>query len=295
MALRIGFIGTGTMGDPMVRNLLGAGYAVTAYNRSIEKLAAVQEAGADTAATPRQAAEHADCVLLMLTGPEAVDSVLFGPDGVLEAQVEGLTVVNMSTVSPQYTRSLDNRLKERGAALLDAPVSGSRKPAETGELVILAGGPADLVEALRPVFLAMGKKVVHCGETGMGSAMKMTANMLLSVSLAGFSEALCHGRQCGLDTDLILDTLLSGPMNCQLFALKETMFRSGTFTPPQFTIANIVKDMRFILQTADSAGAPALMSSTAFQLYRAALAHGQGDEDFAAVIAAMETMCEKPS
>ncbi len=295
MTLQIGFIGSGTMGEPMAANLLKAGFAVRMYNRSPEKLAALKAAGASTAATPGELAAQSDYLLLMLTGPEAVDSVLFGPGGVVEAKNDGLTVVNMGTVSPEYTRTLDKRLQEKGLKLLDAPVSGSRKPAETGDLVILAGGPADQVEALRPVFMAMGKKVVHCGEIGMGSAMKMTANMLLSVLLAGFTEALCHGRQCGLDTDVILDTLLSGPMSCQLFALKENMFRSGSYSPAQFTLKNIVKDLRFILQTADSAGAPAYMTSTAFQLYRTALAGGQGDDDFAAVIEAMEAMCDKTS
>lgn len=294
MPMRIGFIGTGIMGEPMARNVLRAGFEVVAYNRSPEKLAALREAGATSASTPAAAAERADCVTLMLTGPEALDAVLFGPSGVLEGAPSGVSVVNMSTVPPAYARSLDERLNEQGLVLVDAPVSGSRKPAETGELVVLAGGPADRVEVLQPVFLAMGKKVVHCGAAGMGSAMKMTANLLLGVMAAGFSEALCYGRQCGLDTDVILNTLLSGPMSCQLYALKEPLYRSGEFSP-QFTLKNIVKDLRFILQTADNEGAPALMGNTAFQLFRTALGKGVGDADFAAVITAIESLCDTTS
>ncbi len=294
MAMRIAFTGTGLMGEPMARNLLRAGFEVVAYNRSQEKLAGLQAAGAVASASPAAAVEQADCAILMLTGPEALDAVLFGPSGIVEGAAAGTTVVNMSTVPPEYARSLDARLSQHGLVLVDAPVSGSRKPAETGDLVVLASGPADRVDALESVFLAMGKQVVRCGDTGMGSAMKMTANLLLGIMAAGFSEALCYGRQCGLDTDVILNTLLAGPMSCQLYALKEPMYRSGEFSP-QFTLKNIVKDLRFILQTADSQGAPALLGNTAFQLFRAALGKGEGENDFAAVIKAMESLCDTTS
>ncbi len=193
----IGFMGLGIMGVPMAANLLKAGYPLTVYNRSPAKAEPLVRQGAILAPTPRGLAESAEVVIAMVTGPEALNDLLWGPGGAGEALTTGKTFINMSSVSPSFTRQLAPALAASGAVLIDAPVSGTKKPAEEGALTILAGGPEDQVRELEPIFLALGKKVIYCGPAGQGSMMKMFINLLLALMMEGFAEALNFGRLGG--------------------------------------------------------------------------------------------------
>ena len=168
MKPKIGFMGLGIMGTPMAANLLKAGYPVMVYNRSPEKAAPLVKQGAGLASHPKALARAADVVIAMVTGPEALQDLLWGPDGAGGAFNHSKVFINMSSVSPGYTRELARELESTGVTFIDAPVSGTKKPAEDGTLIILAGGPRDKVEELEPVLLAMGKKVVYCGAAGPG-------------------------------------------------------------------------------------------------------------------------------
>lgn len=294
MFLKVGFVGMGIMGKPMSKNVLKAGYDVTVYNRTVAKTGPLAEAGAKVASSPKEAAEGADIIILMLAGPEAIDAVMDGPEGVLAGMDEGQTLVNMSTVTPAYSRQLDEELKTRSIVSIDAPVSGSRKPAEEGALVILAGGPRQKVKELEPLLLAMGKKVVYCGEAGQGSSMKLAANLLLGIMMAGLSEAINFGEKCGLPVEAMLETMLSGPMGCTLFEFKKEMLINDTFDA-QFPLKHMMKDVRFALQTADENGAPTPVGHTVFQLYRQSIGHGLSNMDFAAVKKVFERMSDSVS
>ncbi len=283
MTTPIGFIGQGIMGSPMALNLLKAGFPVTVYNRDKDKTAPAAEAGAQVIDTPAAVANRCDVVILMLTGPEAIDAVLEGTDGALAALEPGKTVVNMSSVEPSYTRELNERLAAKGIIFIDAPVSGSKKPAEDGGLVILAGGDKKAVNALEPVFLAMGKKVVYCGEAGQGSAMKMTVNLLLAIMMTGFGEVLAMGRASGLAEEAMLDAFLSGSVACPLFNGKAGMVRSGDY-PPQFPLKHMHKDLNFILNTAKDAGSEIPLGRAVLDLYGQAIEQDLGEADFAAVV-----------
>lgn len=289
MSMNIAFIGLGIMGRAMAANLLKAGHHVTVYNRTKERTGALAEAGANVAETAKAAASGADAVVLMLTGPEATDAVLEGPDGALEGLGAGVPVVNMSTVSPEYARAAAERLAKCSVTYVDAPVSGSKVPAEQGTLIILAGGPRDVVDGLEPAFLAMGQKVIYCGDAGTGSDMKMVVNLLLGVMMEGFCEALNLGRRLGLTTQAVFDTILSGPLGCGLFNLKTKMLETDDY-PTQFPFKHMTKDMRFVLQTADQAGAPAPLATALFQVMRQGVGKGLGDLDFAAVMRVLEEM-----
>lgn len=291
MTMKVGFIGLGIMGQPMAKNVAGKGYALAVFNRTAEKALPLKEAGALQAANPREAAKGADAVILMLTGPEAVDQVLEGPQGVLAGLAPGTTLVNMSTVPPSYSRRLSEKLKSRSIAALDAPVYGSKKPAEEGTLVILAGGPQARVKDLEPLLLTMGKKVVYCGEAGQGSSMKMVVNLLLSIMATGLAEAVNLGQKCGLSTETVLETVLSGPTQCPLFEFKKPMLMSDSYGA-QFALKNMTKDLRFILQTADETGAAAPAGHVVFQLYRAAMGRGLSEKDYAAVKKVLEWMSD---
>lgn len=278
----IGFIGLGIMGLPMAHNLLAGGYGLTIFNRTAGRAADLQEAGAIVADSPAAVGQAVETVVLMLTGPEAIDAVIWGNNGLLDEGFRCRTIINMSTVSPAYTRELSAKLMEKGVTLIDAPVSGSKKPAEDATLVILAGGPKDLVNQLEPMLLKMGKKVVYCGAAGDGSNMKMFINLLLCTMISGLSEALTLGEKCGLAKEAMLDTVLAGPLGCGLFTMKADMFKAGEY-PVQFPFKHMFKDLNFILATASERGMEARIGEALQGLYAMGMEQGLADHDFAAV------------
>jgi len=291
MALKVGFIGMGIMGVPMSLNVLRGGYPLSVCNRSADKCAPLIREGAGKADTPKKLAEWADVVILMLTGPEAVRETLDGENGLLSGMSSGKTLINMSTVSPAFSEELNQQLSRRSLFFIDAPVSGSKKPAEDGTLVILAGGSREKIDEFEPLLLKIGKKVVRCGEAGQGSAMKMTVNLLLGIMMEGLCEAVYFGQKSGLSVETIMYTVLSGAMNCPLFALKQDMFKTGNFLP-QFPLKHITKDLRFILNIADEKGAAIPAGQAVFQLYRQGMGKGLSDSDFAAVKTILEKLSD---
>lgn len=281
MKQRIGFIGLGIMGQAMAANILKKGYPLTVYNRTPGKADALVAHGARLADSPAQLACDADVIILMLTGPEAVDAVLHGMDGVLSADRTGKTVIQMSTVPPADSLRWAKELAERGITLLDAPVSGSKIPAEQGALVILAGGPEAVIDEQEELLLSMGKKVVRCGSAGSGSSMKLAINLLLGIMMQGLAESVHLAEKSGLGAATLLDAVASGPLACTLFKLKEEMFRSNTY-PAQFPYKHMAKDMQFVLDAAIDHGAWLPLGNEIAGLYSASRTELQ-DMDFAAV------------
>ena len=286
MSFKIGFLGLGIMGTAMSRNCLKAGFEVMVWNRSAAPAQALGESGAAVAATPAEAAAYGDVIILMLTGPEACEAVLFGPDGAAAHLGPGKIVANMSTISPAYARQAATRVRRTGAEYVDAPVSGSKKPAEDGTLVILAGGCEETIDAIEPVLLAMGKKVARCGEAGLGSTMKITVNMLLGAMVEGLAETVRYGEALGLDRQALLDVILAGPMANDLFRLKDPMFRADAY-PPQFPAKHMAKDLGFALDAAAEAEVAMPTLAVLAGLYRKLVTMGLGEADFAAVIKAL--------
>jgi len=289
MALKVGFIGLGMMGQPMAENIARAGYDLTVYNRTREKTAPLADAGAAVASNPKAVAEAADVIIMMLAGPEVISEILQGPYGLKAGMRKGQVLVNMSTVLPAFSRQLHGALKADSITVIDAPVHGSRKPAVEGKLVIMAGGPRQKVTELEPLLMTMGKLVVYCGDAGQGSTMKMAVNLVLGAMVAGLCEAVHLGQTCGLDTDAMLTTMLSGPMVCPLFEFKKPMLIDDRYAA-QFALKHMTKDLRFALQTADECGAPTPVGHTIFQLYRQSMGLDLGDMDFAAVKKVFERM-----
>lgn len=292
MKQKIGFMGLGIMGTPMAANLLKAGYPVTVYNRSAAKAEPLVHQGAARAAHPQALAEAVEVVIAMVTGPEALHELLWGPQGAAGALNSGKVFINMSSVSPRYTRELATELKPTEVVFIDAPVSGTKKPAEEGTLLILAGGPQDKVQALEPVLLAMGKKVIYCGEACQGSMMKMFINLLLGLMMAGFAESLNFGRLGGLSLPAMLDTVFSGSLACGLFQMKAPNLENHTY-PTAFPLKHMTKDAKFIVDTAFELGAPAPLAQAILQLYQVGVALGWGDEDISAVARVLEHLSPK--
>jgi len=285
MKLSVGFAGMGIMGRPMAMNAARAGHAVAVWNRTAPRPEDVP--GLAVADTPVALAEKCDVVVVMVSDPGAVDAVVWGESGLEGALGPGKTVVNMSTVPPAYSAVLARDIGAKGAAFVDAPVSGSKIAAENAKLVVLAGGDRDVVASLSPLFEALGSKTVYCGEAPKGSMMKMSVNLLLASMTEGLAEMIAFGRAGGLETDTMLQVLMGGPLACDLFRFKEDMLRTGRF-PVQFPLKHMAKDLKCITDTAYDMKCQAPGAFANLQLFTRAMAQGLGDEDFAAVLKLLE-------
>lgn len=285
-------MGLGIMGAAMAKNVAKAGYPVTVYNRNAAKTAALQAAGAAVAPSPRVLTERNEVVIAMVTGPEALNNLLWGPDGAASALNAYKVFINMSTVTPAFTRELNDKLAPTGAKFIDAPVSGSKKPAEDATLIILAGGKEEQVTAWTPLLETMGKKVVYCGEAGQGSMMKMANNLLLGAMMEGLCEALNFGKLGGLETDSMLEALLTGPLNCPLFQMKSGGLKSGDYSP-NFPLKHMTKDLKFLVDTAYETGAAIPAGHLLLHLFRTGVGQHWGDLDVSAIAKVLEYLTGK--
>jgi 3-hydroxyisobutyrate dehydrogenase-like beta-hydroxyacid dehydrogenase len=292
MKPKVGFMGLGLMGSAMAANILKAGHPLTVYNRTIAKAEPLAQLGAEVAPSPKALAQAAEIIIVMVTGPEAIYELLFGPEGAAEAFGPEQVFINMSSVSPSFTLELGKELAPTAARFVDAPVSGTRKPAEDAQLVILAGGNRQRVQELEPLFLTMGKKVVYCGGVGKGSMMKMVINLLLGLMMEGFAEALNFGRLGGLDLEAMLEVVASGAMNAPMFQVKAANIRENNY-PAAFPLKHLAKDAKFVVDTAFELGAPVPAGQMLLHLYRLGVAQGWGDEDISAIMRVMEHLSGK--
>lgn len=292
MKKKVGFMGLGIMGNAMAENILKNGWQLTVYNRTRNKTSILSELGAKVAESPRELADNSDIIIAMVTGPEAVLNLLSGENGVAAGLTGEKIFVNMSTISPAYAREINHILGRHGVTYVDAPVLGTKGPAEKGELVVLAGGDKDFIDMLEPLFLCMGKKLVYCGEVGKGSMMKMSVNLLLGTMLEGLAEMLHFGMAGGLKKQALLEVVMAGPLACKLFDLKADMMNSEAF-PTQFPLKHMAKDLKFAVDTAYETGAPAPSAHNNLQLYRRGVEQGYGDMDFAAIYKVLDAMNRK--
>jgi 3-hydroxyisobutyrate dehydrogenase-like beta-hydroxyacid dehydrogenase len=289
MKKKVGFLGLGIMGYAMAVNVAKAGYQVTVYNRTPKDLGQLKDAGLEAASSPKVLAEKSDIIIAMVTGPEALDQLLWGENGAAQAFNREKIFVNMSTVSPMFTKSLAEKLAASGVGFIDAPVSGSKKPAEDATLLILAGGPKDMVDALSPLFKTMGKKVIYCGEAGQGSMMKMANNLLLGMMIEGLAETLLFGRKGGLAFDALVDVILSGPLNCGIFQMKIPMLNESCYDP-SFPLKHATKDLKFLMETASDMGVMLPAGQTMLNLFRIGVAKDWGDLDICAILKVLENI-----
>lgn len=279
--MKIGFIGLGIMGQPMCANLLEAGYELMVYNPTPGKDKKLVKAGAVRAKDIRALAKDSDVVIAMVPDHEAVDAILYGVKGIIR-ELEGKIFVNMSTVLPEYSKKLARNLRRDKVDFVDAPVSGSRKPAEDGTLVILAGGNSDTLKKLDPIFTILGKKTIDCGDAGQGSMMKVALNLLLGVMVEGLSEAVRFGIEGNLRRDAIFEAILAGGMACGLYEAKRDMFLRGKF-PAQFPLKHMAKDLNLVSETSAKLATEFPCATAAGIQYNHGTSEGLSEEDFAAV------------
>ncbi|RYU90437.1 NAD(P)-dependent oxidoreductase [Mucilaginibacter terrigena] len=274
---KIGWIGLGLMGNPMSQQLLKAGYPLMVYNRHKDKEAELKQQGAATASTPKQLIQQTDVVIIMVTDDKAIREIFTGEDGLLRADVSGKTIINMSTVSPAINKEMAELCTQQGNHLLDAPVSGSVKQAETAQLVIMAGGDAEVFENVKPLLETIGKLAENVGATGSGNAAKLAINTLLSFYTQGLAEALILAKNNGIEPETLLNLLSNTAIGNPYIKLKGDAIVNNNFKAA-FSLKNIVKD----LQLSQDIGLNTPLGQTALKTFEQASTQF-GDEDLIAI------------
>jgi 3-hydroxyisobutyrate dehydrogenase/2-hydroxy-3-oxopropionate reductase len=287
----VAVVGTGRMGSAMARSLARGGSDLVLYNRTPERGAALaDELGARVVGTPAEASAVADVAITMLADQPAVESVWNGPDGLLTGAKAGSVLVDMSTVPPDVIGSFEAAALERGAGILDAPVSGSVPLAETGKLTIMVGGDVATLERAQPVFEQLATRVVHIGPLGSGAAMKLSVNTLIFALNQGIGEALVLAEMAGIDRATAYDFFTTSAAGAPYVDYKRDAFVAPGSTAVAFSLALAEKDLRLILELADRLGAPMPQAHADLDLVRAAVARLGPDRDASAVADELRAM-----
>ncbi len=280
---RIAFLGLGLMGAGMARRLLGAGFPLTVFNRDQAKTAPFAAGGARVAATPRQAAADAAFIFSMVADDAASRALWLGENGALAAASPGAVLVECSTLTVAWIRELAAGAAARGCEMLDAPVTGSKPQAASGELVFLVGGAASTVEKARPALAVMSRALVHVGPAGSGALLKLINNFLCGVQAASLAEALGLMERSGLDRGQALEVLTAGAPGSPLLKIFSARMTARDYTP-LFKLRLMAKDLGYARQEAARVKMDLATAAAALSLYEKSLAAGNGDKDVSALV-----------
>jgi 3-hydroxyisobutyrate dehydrogenase-like beta-hydroxyacid dehydrogenase len=286
----IGIAGLGRMGHPIAANVLEAGFRTVIWNRTRDKAADLLERGAVWAENPDAIAGTADIVLTSLADPAAVESVYFGPDGLLDRARSDTILVDLSTGSPTLARRIAAAARERGATFLDAPVAGSMKAATDGQLGIMVGGDKSAFDRCEAVFAAIGKAAFYLGESGSGATMKLVSNAILATMVQALAEGVALGEKAGLDPADIFTVLGASSAAAPVVAAKAVAVTERTYLPAAFTLALMQKDLWLVLSLANELQVPMPATAIAHDMVLAANATGKSGLDFSAVALLMEEL-----
>jgi 3-hydroxyisobutyrate dehydrogenase-like beta-hydroxyacid dehydrogenase len=284
---RIGVAGMGIMGSRMAANLLAKGFATTVWNRTTERCRPLEQKGAKVAATPREMAESTDVVITCVADPNALGRVVFATDGLLPALRPGFRLIDCSTVSPGLSRRIAAAFEERGAASLEAPVTGSKGGAEKGTLVLMTGGPRAVHDELLPIMMAIGSKAIYCGETGQASTMKLIGNSIISFMLEGFCEGAVVAQKAGLPLATMLEVIQASGFASPYFEFKGRAIERRDFET-HFSLDLLHKDQGLMLDEAAALQAPMPGLAAIREVLSAARAQGIGGEDIGALVKVLE-------
>jgi 3-hydroxyisobutyrate dehydrogenase len=287
MTERVGFIGLGIMGRGMARNLLKAGFDLRVWNRTASRMDELVAEGATAATSPADIAAQSDVIITCVSDTPDVETVILGESGVIAGIKAGALVIDMSTISPQATQAIAAKLVERGAQMLDAPVSGGSEGAARGTLSIMVGGDAAQIERAMPIFQAMGKTITHVGDHGAGQTVKLVNQILVVGNMLAAAEALLFAQSGGVDLHKALAAVVGGAAGSWMLSNRGPQVLARDWRPG-FTIDLQQKDIRLVLAAADQLGVPLPGTALIFQLYRTLQAQGLGAEGNHALIKALE-------
>src|ERR1700761_8015525 len=280
---KIALLGLGLMGSGMAGRLLDAGYPLTIWNRSSDKAKAFADRGARIAKSPREAAMSANVIISMLSDVVVCRDVWLGRGEALQGSAPGTILVESSTVTVEWVHELDRAAKDAGCELVDAPVTGSKPQAASGQLLFLAGGAAPAVDKLTPVLKAMGRDVVHVGGVGSGARLKLINNFLSGSQVAGLAEAISLIERSGLDLNKALSVLTEGAPGSPIVKTLSGRMTQRQYEP-QFLLRLMAKDLRYAVSEADHVELDLDMGRAALRVFEHAISAGQGEEDMSAVV-----------
>ena len=272
----------GNMGTPMVSQLIEAGYPVTIYNRSKNKTVGLEKAGAAVATSPKSLLEAVDVAILMVSDDNAIKQIFESAQGLLSAGTKGKIIINMSTVSPGISKEMFLKSKQKGNDYLDAPVSGSVKQAQTGQLVIMVGGEMDVYEKVKPILEKLGKLNIRVGEIGTGNHAKLAINSLLALYTQGLAETVLFAGKNGVKTDDLLNLISNAAIGNTFTRIKGDAILNDNYKAA-FALKHIVKDLRL----AKDEGISSPLAQTALTTFENAEAE-YGEEDLIAVIKSLK-------
>src|SRR5579863_4342954 len=281
--MRVAFLGLGIMGRAMATNLAKAGHEVAVWNRTAGK----DVEGARSATSPAEAARGAEVVWMCVSDTKAVETVLFGPQGVHESLTQGMTIVDSSTISPSATRQFAERVRAQEVAYVDAPMTGSKAGAESGTLIFIVGGEESAIEKVKPLFAAMGKKFFRMGETGKGQAAKLAMNLQIAMIYEGFAEALTFATKLGVDAAVLLPLIEASMVRSGVVDYKAPFVLKRDFSP-NFPLRLMRKDIRLALEAAKEARVKLPGLETVEEIYDLATEEGQENLDYAATLTLLE-------
>lgn len=281
--MKIGFIGLGIMGSRMASNLIDGGYDLVVHNRTKDKADELLAKGADWADSPAAVGQASDVVFTMLAHPNAVEAVVLGEQGLLDAMTEGSIWVDTTTSNPMFARRMGAAADARNIHFLDAPVAGSKDAAAGAQLRFLVGGDEAIVEQVKPMMEQMGSGVVHVGERTMGISLKLVVNDILGTTFIAFAEGINLGKSLGIPQEMLLNVLLGGPLAAPFLEGKRSNFESGDYTDVHFPMTLMRKDLQMAAETAFQTGAAMPITNAAKEVFQLAVLDGLGDLDYSAL------------
>ena len=281
--MRVAFLGLGIMGRPMAANLVKAGHELSVWNRTPGK----DVEGARSAASPAEAAAGAEVAWMCVSDTKAVESVLFGQQGVEQSLTQGMLLVDSSTISPSATHKFGERVRAKGVDYVDAPMTGSKAAAESGTLIFMVGGEEAAIERLKPLFAAMGKLFFRMGDTGKGQAAKLAMNLQIALIYEGFAEALTLATKLGVNAETLLPVVQASMVHSGVVEYKAPFVLKRDFTP-NFPLRLMHKDIQLALEAAKEVRAKLPGLETVEEIYEMATEDGHGNLDYAATLTLLE-------
>ena len=281
--MRVAFFGLGIMGHAMATNLVKAGHEVTVWNRTPGKLVE----GAGIAPTPAAAAQGVEVVWLCVSDTAAVEQILFGTDGIDQSLADGMIIADSSTISPSATMKFAERVRAKGVAYVDAPMTGSKIGAASGSLIFMVGGDAAIIDRLNPLFAAMGKKTFRMGDTGKGQATKLAMNLQIAMIYEGFAEAVTLAAKLGVDVEKLLPLIQASMVRSGVVEYKAPFILKRDFSP-NFPLRLMLKDIRLALDAAKESRVRLPGLEAVEEVYDVAAEEGNQDLDYAATLTLLE-------
>ena len=287
--MKIGFIGLGIMGKPMCKNLMKAGYEVTAYDIFEKAVDEIVECGAARGASNADVASQSDVVITMLPNSPHVKTAVLGENGILEGAKPGLIIVDMSSINPIASKEICEKVEEKGCFLIDAPVSGGEPKAIDGTLAIMVGGRKEIFDKTSELLAIMGGSVTHCGDIGAGNTTKLVNQIIVAINIAAVSEALVFGKKAGVDPEAIYQAIRGGLAGSTVLDAKAPMMFDGNFNPG-FRIDLHIKDLTNVLDTGHDVGASLPLSASVMEMMQWLKSKDLDKEDHSTLVKYFENL-----